>query len=234
MQISGVAILALAQALCLPALAQDVVAVKAGLSEGDGAHVIVAVTLDIQAGWHTYSSVGPNGAGTVTTVTFKVPARVRKVGKLSRPFGSPYFKEPGSTVLTGRVTFSQRFKVPEDASGAIKATVRYQACDDQRCKRPTSIVVSVDLPNAKSSPFAEPVRLLSGGKPLNAEARQMYPSPAWYDVDGDGVTELIVGDISGKLNVYENKNGTGKGDPIWGKPSALKNSEGTEIRVSNW
>lgn len=81
--------------------------------------------------------------------------------------------------------------------------------------------------------FEPPVRLMVGDHPLNAEARQMYPSPAMFDVDGDGAAELIVGDIFGSLNVYENRN-TGPGDPLWSPPRALESADAKPISVSNW
>lgn len=81
--------------------------------------------------------------------------------------------------------------------------------------------------------FEVPIRLMVGTNPLNTAARQMYPSPAVYDVDHDGQSELIVGDIFGSLNVYENQN-DGSGDPVWGKHTALKSTDGNAIKVSNW
>lgn len=82
--------------------------------------------------------------------------------------------------------------------------------------------------------FEAPERLMVGDQPLNAETRQMYPSPAVYDVDSDGQAELVVGDIFGSLQVYENQNTSGKGDPVWGKPTRLETAEGTPIKVPNW
>ena len=73
-----------------------------------------------------------------------------------------------------------------------------------------------------------------GDTPLNVAAKQMYPSPAFYDVDNDGQTELVVGDIFGSLNVYENTNDSGKGDPVWSKHTSLETAEGEKIKVSNW
>jgi hypothetical protein len=55
-----------------------------------------------------------------------------------------------------------------------------------------------------------------------------------FDVDNDGEVELVVGDIFGSLNVYENENETGAGDPVWAKHVALTNTEGKAIKVSNW
>ena len=86
---------------------------------------------------------------------------------------------------------------------------------------------------ADSATFEDPVRLIVDREPLNAAAKQMYPSPAWYDVDNDGKVELVVGDISGSMNVYENTN-DGEGDPVWAKHEPLKTANGQNIRVSNW
>ena len=81
--------------------------------------------------------------------------------------------------------------------------------------------------------FGSATRLMVGEKPLNTGARQMYPSPAMFDVDGDGQDELIVGDIFGSLNVYENEN-EGSGDPVWSEFKPLKSADGEKIKVSNW
>ncbi len=83
--------------------------------------------------------------------------------------------------------------------------------------------------------FAAPIRLTVGNEPLNKAAGQMYPSPAMFDIDNDGDVELVVGDIFGSLNVYENKNDNGdKGDPVWSKHTSLTTAEGKKIKVPNW
>ncbi len=81
--------------------------------------------------------------------------------------------------------------------------------------------------------FSSVTQLMVGEKPLNTKARQMYPSPAMFDVDNDGQDELIVGDIFGSLNVYENEN-EGNGDPVWSEFTSLKSTDGDKIKVSNW
>ena len=85
----------------------------------------------------------------------------------------------------------------------------------------------------KNSYFAAPTLLMVGEKPMNTAAGQMYPSPSVYDVDGDGQDELVLGDIWGTLDVFENINDS-DGDPVWSEFSPLKNTEGEEIKVSNW
>ena len=82
--------------------------------------------------------------------------------------------------------------------------------------------------------FGSPQLLMVGKSPLNTAARQMYPSPAMFDVDNDGQLELVVGDIFGSLNVYENINKNKQGDPVWSKHKALESLDGKPIKVSNW
>ena len=105
-------------------------------------------------------------------------------------------------------------------------------------RRLCSVFVAITVATSFSAAIAEtkfehPVRLMVGDEPMNTSARQMYPSPAWYDVDNDGKVELVVGDISGSINVYENSN-DGKGDPVWEKHKPLESADGERIRVSNW
>ena len=120
--------------------------------------------------------------------------------------------------------------------------------DSEAAKPETAVETPVETPTqpkiktevaAKTAPpefvnanFEAPIRLMVGSSPLNTAARQMYPSPAVYDVDHDGKSELIVGDIFGSLNVYENQ--SDKGDPVWSEHTALKSSNGKAIKVSNW
>ena len=60
-------------------------------------------------------------------------------------------------------------------------------------------------------------------------AEKDYPSPATYDVDGDGKVELVLGDIFGALLVYENEN-EGGGDPVWLAFKSLTSHDGEELK----
>jgi len=80
--------------------------------------------------------------------------------------------------------------------------------------------------------FDAPEMLYVGETPLNQDADQMYPSPAMFDIDNDGKIELVVGDIFGSLNVYENM--AEEGDPKWKAHWPLKTGNGDTIKVSNW
>ena len=97
-----------------------------------------------------------------------------------------------------------------------------------------------DAAPAESAPFkfdnklfSAPTIIMVGDQPLNTVANKSYPSPAMYDVDGDGKVELVLGDIFGALLVYENEN-EGSGDPVWSDFEPLKSHDGEEIAVPNW
>ena len=78
--------------------------------------------------------------------------------------------------------------------------------------------------------FAEPVRLMAGNAPMGSGRK--YPSPAFYDLDGDGVAELILGDLRGSLTVSRRL----AGDDLrgWSAASALKGANGDPLEFNNW
>ncbi|MEM6571616.1 MAG: hypothetical protein AAF957_24605 [Planctomycetota bacterium] len=63
--------------------------------------------------------------------------------------------------------------------------------------------------------FAPPVQLLAAGEPVQTE-QPGYASPAWYDFDGDGKHDLVVGQFAGgKMRVYRStEDGLGAGEWI--------------------
>ena len=63
--------------------------------------------------------------------------------------------------------------------------------------------------------FAEPVRLMSAGAPISTE-EPGYASPAWYDVNGDGRSDLIVGQFKdGKMRAYPQAEDGSFGEGAW-------------------
>lgn len=102
---------------------------------------------------------------------------------------------------------------------------------------PTSVSESetVSKKGAESSSvFERPVRISVADAPLNAVAKKRYPSPAMFDVDGDGKAELVIGDLMGNLGYYENLNTSGIGDPVWDSREELQGISGKPIRTPNW
>ena len=82
-----------------------------------------------------------------------------------------------------------------------------------------------------NSTFESPTIIAFGGnKNFN---HTLYPSPAIFDVDNDGVDELVLGDLFGSLKSSENEN-AGKGDPVWSTPVSLKTEDQKPIDMENW
>lgn len=135
-----------------------------------------------------------------------------------------------SVIQLGCRSETSESKIAELAKAAPESKIAELPATEPFAKTEVDAEPAPEFVNAN---FEAPFRLMVAGAPLNTVARQMYPSPAMYDVDNDGQTELIVGDIFGSLNVYENQN-PDAGDPVWSKHYALKTADGESIKVSNW
>jgi hypothetical protein len=83
---------------------------------------------------------------------------------------------------------------------------------------------------AQAPKFAEPVRLMAGD-PLLGEGR-LYPSPVYQDMNGDGLLDIVVGDLRGLLTVALRL--PGEGPPKFGAESNLKALDGKDIDFHNW
>jgi len=232
------------------------VSIKANIVkiENDEFRFRVVVQIEIKEGWHTYDQVPEGNPAPITEAKLELPDGVRTVGDWERPIGIPYSKDPTTMIFEGRVKFACEIEADPGATPReIGVEVDYQVCDDQKCLPPETfqtklIVPATKKPVAKMADrndaseafkftnryFQAPVRLMVGDEPLNTKAKQMYPSPAMFDVDDDGQVELMVGDIFGTLYVYENENDSRDGDPVWSDHSPLKTAEGKAIKVSNW
>jgi hypothetical protein len=81
---------------------------------------------------------------------------------------------------------------------------------------------------AAAARFAAPVRLTADGAPLGAQL--LYPSPRLHDIDQDGVLELVVGDLRGRVLVAEK---VGDEPAAW---SALEpfQTDGRDLKFNNW
>jgi hypothetical protein len=94
--------------------------------------------------------------------------------------------------------------------------------------------VTVTLPALAEQPtalFEPPVRLLSEGMPINQREKLLYPSPVLLDLNGDRQKVLVIGDLWGKLRVYQP---AGKrGELTWGKGTNLQ-VQGKDLVVPNW
>ncbi|MEZ6194392.1 MAG: hypothetical protein R3F20_01505 [Planctomycetota bacterium] len=84
----------------------------------------------------------------------------------------------------------------------------------------------------KSDPatFLAPVRLKSGDAFLGQG--RLYPSPTVFDVDADGVPDVVIGDLIGKMTVALGSRGE-EGLTL-GASMPMKAQDGNELRFHNW
>lgn len=78
--------------------------------------------------------------------------------------------------------------------------------------------------------FAAPVRLTAGDK-LMGENR-LYPSPVLQDMNGDGLADIVIGDLFGKVTVAHRV--AGEGPAKFSAETTLNNFEGKELKFKNW
>lgn len=97
---------------------------------------------------------------------------------------------------------------------------------------PLALVALASAPgDTRAAPtFAPPVRLSAGDVFLGDE--RMYPSPVFHDVNGDGLFDIVVGDLWGHLTVALREKGA---DPrAFAAETELMAADGKRIDFHNW
>ena len=84
--------------------------------------------------------------------------------------------------------------------------------------------------NAPAPTFAPPVRLMAGEEFLGTA--RLYPSPVFHDVKGDGLLDVVVGDLPGRLTVaLQKKSGSAR---TFAAETAMNGADGKRIDFHNW
>lgn len=79
--------------------------------------------------------------------------------------------------------------------------------------------------------FDPPVRLKAGEELIDTGKHIGHAGPAIADLDNDGKPDLLVGNFSGRFQVYKNV-GT-RGEPVY-EDKGLLMAEGSEVKIPNW
>ena len=79
--------------------------------------------------------------------------------------------------------------------------------------------------------FKAPVRLQAGDKFLGEN--RLYPSPVVHDLDGDGLPDIVVGDLMGKVTVATRLTAS-DGRLRFEQEKAVQNREGQPLKFHNW
>lgn len=83
---------------------------------------------------------------------------------------------------------------------------------------------------AQQGGFASPRRIEAGGRFLGT--KRLYPSPVVRDMNGDGLADLVVGDLWGKITIAMRV--AGKGPLAFEADTELKAADGKAIDFHNW
>lgn len=78
--------------------------------------------------------------------------------------------------------------------------------------------------------FAAPKRIKAGDDYLGTG--RLYPSPALYDVDGDKLPDIVIGDLWGKITFARRE--ASKPAVLLGAEVAMKDRSGERLDFQNW
>lgn len=93
-----------------------------------------------------------------------------------------------------------------------------------------AVAAQGDVVPAKATKFAAPIRLKAGDAFMGA--KRHYPSPVFHDMNGDGLLDVVIGDLPGKLTVATRL--AGKGAPTFAAETRIKGRDGNDLDFSNW
>lgn len=153
-------------------------------------------------------------------------------------------KPPGKTTFTALLTpaMAKSIVAKVRAESVSLADSKTAAKSGSKSKSKTASNTKSESSGSKvdlsTALFDAPIALQVDGAPLNAagdeEGRIMYPSPSIFDVDNDGVDELVVGEIFGTMTVFERSQNDAKtGDVNWSSAKMLER-DGKPIELNNW
>lgn len=106
----------------------------------------------IEAGWHLYSQVVPEGGPVATTFSYTTDSDSKLISKTIEEEGhtvdDPVF-EMKIKYFENKAEFKQRIKVLNKELSIVKGEVEFMVCDDEKCMPPNYIDLVFNLKEAK-------------------------------------------------------------------------------------
>lgn len=170
---------------------------SASISGPENGTATLTVTGKIEGGWHIYGFNMPEmepeaGVPDPTTMTLSLPAGVTVDGDLVKAGDENMhfdeFMKLNLAWLSGTVSFTQKLKVAENASGTISGTVRYMACTEESCTPPARYDFNLKIGNTVVASNTEAVET-APQEQSNVLASDANQSLWWQPVEVSTGTE---------------------------------------------
>lgn len=132
------------------ALAQDPIHWSWTVEKISDKEYVVKLTATIDAGWHLYSQQQPDDAIALPTeIRFnknpllELKDRIKEIGTLQK------YRDPVLDIeawqYAHEVAFVQRIKLKSKAKTAVRGTIEYQACTDEKCLPPKTVSFTISI-----------------------------------------------------------------------------------------
>ena len=149
-------------------------------------------TATIDAGWHLYSQVVPEGGPIATNFSYTTSEDFKIVGKTSEEEGhtvdDPVF-EMKIKFFENKAEFRQRIKIVNKELSIVEGEVEFMVCDDEKCLPPTYIDLKFTLKDEKPEENTTSVLSMDLG---NTEQKILEPVKWSTSVEKISDTEFVL------------------------------------------
>ena len=143
----------------------------------------IVLNISVEKGWHIYGFNQPDGGPRSTKVVFDKVGGVELIGSLE-PNVKPIEKYDSIFQLNlswwdSDVRLEQSFKITDNKSHKLSATVEYQGCNDLTCVAPTKELITVQLGDSLAETSTSDIITLSNS---NTDDSQIGNSKWWSPI----------------------------------------------------
>tara|TARA_R110002033_G_scaffold20994_5_gene52556 strand:- start:3206 stop:5602 length:2397 start_codon:yes stop_codon:yes gene_type:complete len=135
-------------------------------------------TSTIDAGWHLYSQVVPEGGPVATSFSYTTDSDAKLIAKTIEEEGhtvdDPVF-EMKIKFFENKAEFKQRIKVLNKELSIVKGEVEFMVCDDEKCMPPNYIDLVFNLKEAKQVEEETTATILD----FNATETEIFEPVKW-------------------------------------------------------